>query len=105
MRILAFGLLVVGAIAGAVSLGAQEKTAPPPNISGAWERYGAALGQPTGDAQRRYETAQPRSEQPAIKPAFQKEYQDRLAAVRATQTRKARRSRATTSTASATACR
>jgi hypothetical protein len=82
MRILASGLLVVGAIAGAVSLGAQEKTAPSPNISGAWERYGAALGQPTGDARRRDGTAPPRSEQPAIKPSFQKEYQDRLTAVR-----------------------
>jgi len=82
MRILASGLLVVGAIAGAVSLGAQQKTAPPPNISGAWERYGAALGQPTGDAQRRDGTAPPRSEQPVVKPAYQKEYQGRLTAVR-----------------------
>ena len=79
MRIVSFGVL---AILCSVVLGAQQKAAQPPNISGAWERYGAALGQATGDAQRRDGTAPPRSEQPAVKPAFQKEYQDRLAAIR-----------------------
>jgi len=62
MRIVASGLLVIGATAAAVTLGAQQKAAvPPPNISGAWERYGAALGQPTGDAQRRDGTIPPRA--------------------------------------------
>jgi hypothetical protein len=76
--IASFGVLVIWCI---VTTGAQQKAAPP-NISGAWERYGAALGQPTGDAQRRDGTAPPRSEQPMVKPAYQKEYQDRLTAVR-----------------------
>ena len=86
MRNLASGLLVSLAIAGA-TLAAQpfgsaqgKQAAQPPNISGAWERYGFNLGQPTTDAQRAL--LPPRSEQPMIKPAFQKEYQDRLAAIR-----------------------
>src|SRR5262245_39062639 len=71
---------VVTAIGAAVSLGAQKKE--PPNISGAWERYGFNLGQPTTDGQRRDGTIPPRSEQPSVKAAYQKEYQDRLTAVR-----------------------
>ena len=82
MRIVASGLLVISAFAGAATLGAQQKAATPPNISGAWERYGFNLGQATADGQRRDGTAPPRSEQPVLKPAFQKEYQDRLAAIR-----------------------
>jgi hypothetical protein len=82
MRIVASGLLVISAFAGAITLGAQQKAAQPPNISGAWERYGFNLGQPTADGQRRDGTIPPRSEQPVIKPAFQKEYQDRLNAIR-----------------------
>ena len=81
MRIVASGLLVILAF-GAATLAAQQKTATPPNISGAWERYGFNLGQATADGQRRDGTAPPRSEQPTLKPAFQKEYQDRLAAIR-----------------------
>jgi len=83
MRIVASGLLVISAFAAAATLGAQQKAATPPNISGAWERYGFNLGQPTGDGQRRDGTIPPRSEQPALKPAAMKEYQDRLAAIRA----------------------
>jgi len=83
MRIPASRLLVIGAITGAAALNAQQpKATQPPNISGAWERYGAALGQPTADARRRDGTVPPRSEQPVLKPAFRKEYQDRLAAIR-----------------------
>src|SRR5712672_3804142 len=78
--ICSIGVLVIWC---AVAPGAQQKpAAPPPNISGAWERYGFNLGQPTADGQRQDGTAPPRSEQPAVKPAFQKEYQDRLAAIR-----------------------
>src|SRR5262245_66412555 len=77
MRILSFAVL---AIAFAVALGAQKKE--PPNISGAWEGYGFNLGQPTADGQRRDGTIPPRSEQPALKPAYQKEYQDRLSTIR-----------------------
>ncbi len=82
MRIASFGVL---AILCSVALAAQQKPAAPnsvPNISGAWERYGSNLGQATADGQRRDGTVPPRSEQPVIKPAFQKEYQDRLAAIR-----------------------
>ncbi len=105
MRMWASGLLVVGAIAAAVTLSAQQKAVQPPNISGAWERYGDALGQPTGDAQRRDGTIPPRSEPPPLKPAYQKEYQDRLDGdSRRERERHADRD-ATTSTASATACR
>ena len=77
MRIALSGVLATWC---AVTLGAQQK--PVPNISGAWERYGANLGQATADAQRRDGTMPPRSEAPALKPAFQKDYQDRLAAIR-----------------------
>lgn len=74
-----FGVLVIWC---AALLGAQQQTAQAPNISGAWERYGFNLGQPTADGQRQDGTIPPRSEQPAVKPAFQKEYQNRLAAIR-----------------------
>src|SRR5713226_5953313 len=86
MRIAASGVLVILAFGAAATIAAQQKNATPPNsppnISGAWERYGFNLGQATADGQRRDGTAPPRSEQPVVKPAFQKEYQDRLAAIR-----------------------
>src|SRR3954471_11704071 len=88
MRNVASGYLVMAAlaIAGAVTLGAQQKasTSPGsvPNISGAWERYGNNPGRGTAAGQRPDGTIPPRSETPSIKPAFQKEYQDRLAAIR-----------------------
>jgi hypothetical protein len=71
------GSIGVVAIWCAASLGAQQKTAEP-NISGAWERYGAALGQPTADAQRRDGTIPPRNPPPPLKPGPMKEYQARL---------------------------
>ena len=81
MRTVASGLLVSAALAGATALSAQEKTAPP-NISGAWERYGNLLGQPTADAQRADGTAPPRALPPPLKPGPMKIYQDRLQAIR-----------------------
>ena len=81
MRIVVSGLLVSAAFAGAVTLAAQGKAAVP-NISGAWERYGANLGQPTADAQRADGTAPPRTTPPPLKPGPMKIYQDRLQAIR-----------------------
>jgi hypothetical protein len=80
MRIVASGLLIVAAFAGAAALGAQQNTAPP-NISGAWERYGSQLGQTTADAQRRDGTMPPRATPPPLKAAPMKIYQDRLKAI------------------------
>jgi hypothetical protein len=84
MRIAAFGGFAIWcATVLAVTAGAQQPAKKePPNISGAWERYGFNLGQPTSDGQRRDGTIPPRSEQPVVKPAYQKDYQDRLSAVR-----------------------
>ena len=51
-RILAFGGLVIWC---GITLAAQQKpAATPPNISGAWERFGFNLGQPTADGARRF---------------------------------------------------
>jgi len=80
MRIASFGGLVIGVIWCAVTLAAQQKTAVP-NISGAWERYGAALGQPTADAQRRDGTFPPRATPPPLRPEPMKIYQARLKAI------------------------
>jgi hypothetical protein len=75
--------LAIAAALIVTSLLAQAQKGPtPPDISGAWERYGFNLGQPTTDGQRRDGTIPPRSEQPVVKPAYQKAYQDRLNAVR-----------------------
>jgi hypothetical protein len=81
MRVAAFCLLVIWSLAATIGAQQQAKKEPP-NISGAWERYGFNLGQATADGQRRDGTIPPRSEQPVVKPAYQKDYQDRLNAVR-----------------------
>ena len=79
MRIVAAGLLVIGACGVAATLHAQ----PPahPDFSGAYERYGNVFGQPTA-AQLADKTIPPRNPPPPLKPGPLKEYQDRLAAIR-----------------------
>ena len=75
-------LAIAAALIVASVLTQAQKGPTPPNISGAWERYGFNLGQPTADGRRPDGTVPPRSEQPMLKPSYQKEYQDRLNAVR-----------------------
>ena len=60
-----------------VTLAAQQPAAHP-DFSGAYERFGAALGQPTADAERRDGTIPPRNTPPPLKPGPMKEYQARL---------------------------
>src|SRR5437588_4102326 len=74
----AFG--VAAAIAGAVTLAAQQPAAHP-DFSGSYERYGNIFGQPTA-AQLADKTIPPRNPPAPLKPGPMKEYQDRLAAIR-----------------------
>lgn len=78
-RVASVGGLVIWC---AVTLGAQQKATTAPDISGAWERYGAALGQATADAGRTDGTIPPRATPPPLKPEPMKVYQAKLQAVR-----------------------
>jgi len=80
MRIVAAGLLVIGAFGVAATLHAQAPAAHP-DFSGAYERYGNVFGQPTA-AQLADKTIPPRNPRAPRKPGPLKEYQDRLAAIR-----------------------
>ena len=69
-------IVLLAAMMVAPRAGAQKQ---PPDITGSWERYGGGRG--AGAAQPG--TIPPPAQQPALKPQYQKEWQDRVQAARA----------------------
>jgi hypothetical protein len=60
---------------------AQQRAAGPPDITGAYERYGFVFG-PRTEAQQRDPTIPPLAPPPPLKPQYLKEWQARVQAVR-----------------------
>ena len=78
MRALKALVVSSGLIIGAQSIIAQSQTAP--DITGSWQRQGFTVGvKPTGQAAT---AAPPPAPPPPLKPAFLKEWQDRLIVIR-----------------------